>query len=252
MSNKQNKISFIVAYKKDTEEREANLKLFKDYYSRIVPGCEIIVQETKKDVFNKCSLYNEGAKKASNNTLCFIDSDIFISGKSIKLSFDKVQNSNTMMIGYSGFVLHMSYKFKESIKDGFVYSDLIKDVQPYKTIRLKDKTDLYWVEHTHSVGGCLFMTKECFNDINGFNPNFIGWGYEDDEIIYRSNGLGKSVERVGRSQDSILVHLPHLEVDAPEVNHTRSNHSSYEDNIKELLKVKAMNRSELETYITTW
>jgi predicted glycosyltransferase involved in capsule biosynthesis len=237
MPLQNNNISFIVAYKKDTEEREKNLNLFKDYYSRIVPGCEIIVEETKEQTFNKCRLYNSGAVKASNNILCFIDSDIFISQNSIKLSCEKVHDSNKVMIGYSGFVLHMSYMFKESIKSGFQYSDLIKDVQPYKTIRLRDKTDLYWVEHTHSIGGCLFMNKQCFKDINGFNPNFVGWGHEDDEIIYRSHGLGKSVERVGRSQDSILIHLPHLEVDAPEVNHTRSNHSSYDDNIKELLKV---------------
>lgn len=239
-------ISLILAYKEDNAERAKNLELFKDYYSRMLPYSELIIEETNSDVFNKCELYNRGAAKARYNTLCFIDSDIFVSESSIELAFKHAQN-DSVVIGYSGDAVYMSYKFKDTIEKGFTYSDLVKVVQPYNTLRVGIRTDMYWVGHTNSPGGCLMMTKECFKDIGGFNPNFKNWGYEDDEILCRSHLLKKNVIRLQKSQSNILIHLPHVQD-----GEDRSQHEYYESNHQICKDVKGKTYDELKEYIATW
>ena len=76
-------ISFIIAYKSDTVEREKNLEYCKRYYRQMIPNCEIIVQESSDETFNKCKLYNEGVGRATYDSLCFLDSDVFVSRESL-------------------------------------------------------------------------------------------------------------------------------------------------------------------------
>jgi predicted glycosyltransferase involved in capsule biosynthesis len=247
----KHKISLIVTFKPDTDERIKNLELFKDYYTRIMPNSEIIVQETTDDIFNKCKLYNAGVKKAKYNTICFIDSDIFVSEKSIEIAYKQSQLTENIVIGYSGDVVNMSYKFKEKIKEGFVYDDLVRDIKPFNSFKLYESTDMYQIVHTQSVGGCLMMTRDCFEDINGFNPNFRNWGYEDDEILARASGLGKNILRLNKSQDTILIHLPHLDSDK-HYDVPRDKHAHYNHNRDIYFRVKSMKKDELQSYIATW
>lgn len=240
-------ISLILAYKEDTAERGKNLELFKDYYTRLLPYGEIIIEETDSEVFNKCELYNKAFSKAQYNTVCFIDSDIFVSDKAIETAYKHAQGDNNVVIGYSGDAVYMSYKFKETVKRGFTYTDLIGVVPPHNTLQIGQRTDMYWVGHTSSPGGCLMMTKKCFRDINGFNPNFKNWGYEDDEILCRAHILKKNVVRLNRSQDNILLHLPHIMG-----NKDRSQHKYYEANRDICTSVKSKTYDELKDYIATW
>jgi len=240
-------ISLIVTYRPDTKERIKNLEFFRDYYTRVLPNCEIILMETTDTVFNKCKLYNKGFHRAKHNIVCFIDSDIFISEDSIATAYSHAQNSSNIVVGYSGDAIYMSYKFKNTLQNGFTYQDLIRDIQPFNTLRVGITTDMYWVGHTHSVGGCLMMNRECFKDINGFNPNFKNWGYEDDEIVRRSHQLGKNVIRLKKSQNNMLIHLPHIDNNEP-----KSNHSFYEQNRKIVEMVRGMSAAELADYTKTW
>jgi predicted glycosyltransferase involved in capsule biosynthesis len=240
-------ISLIVSYRPDTKERVKNLDFFKDYYNRVIPNCEIITVETSDNIFNKCKLYNTGFKKANYNTICFIDSDIFISEKSLEVAYEQAQINQNIVIGYSGDAIYMTYKFKHNLKTGFTYNDLIKDIRPFNTFKVGQSTDMYLVGHTRSVGGCLIMNRKCFEDINGFNPNFKDWGYEDDEIVRRSHLLGKNVVRLGKSQETMLIHLPHHDVERD-----KSVHNFYKSNQLEYDKVCKMNYNDLQEYIKTW
>ena len=240
-------ISLILAYKEDNKERSKNLLLFKDYYTRLLPNSEIIIEESSDQIFNKCELYNRGFTRATNDVVCFIDSDIFVSGSAIKTAYKHALCTNNVVLGYSGDAIYMTYKFKSSLVNNFNYSDLVKDIQPFNTLRVGMRTDMYRVAHTQSPGGCLLMTKECFRDINGYNPNFKNWGYEDDEILLRSGKLGKNVIRLSKSQDNLLIHLPHV-LDSAD----RSQHKFYSSNYNTIKRVKGMSNIEIKNYIQTW
>ena len=238
-------ISFIIAYKQDTGERQLNLEYCKAYYKTLIPECEIIVKESTDDIFNKCKLYNLGAAEAKNNIICFLDSDVFVSECSIKKSIE-LASKNNVVIGYNGVAIYLSYLSKQTLTKALTYDDLLTILpKNYKPTRL-EKNKMFEVGNLRAVGGCLIMTKDCFKDINGFNPNFIGWGYEDNEIIQRSHKLLKLVVMVNTKRP-YLFHLPHHNIEED-----KSDHNFYNNNQLEYQKICKMDSNKIKQYIKTW
>lgn len=246
-------ISFIIAYKPDTVEREINLEHCKRYYQQIIPNCEIIVQESSDETFNKCKLYNEGVERASYDSLCFLDSDVFVSYESLTKSIEAIKEDiTTVAIGYNGTALYLSYPAKASLQKTFTYSDLNNIIPPGYKPKLLDKNNMFEVSNTRAVGGCLLMDKACFKDINGFNPRFTGWGYEDNEIIIRSHKLGKKVVCINTNRP-YLFHLPHMDESSVSNQHEDRTHQKNENhNLEEFKKIREMSPAELVNYIKSW
>ena len=52
-------------------------------------------------------------------------------------------------------------------------------------------------------GGCVLFTTEQFERVNGYNPNYWDWGYEDDDLFYRCKLEGmvnnRSIEGPGET-----------------------------------------------------
>lgn len=238
-------ISFIIAYKRDTEEREVNLAYCKKYYQRLIPDCEIIVKESSDSKFNKCRLYNKGALEAKHNVLCFLDSDVFVSESSIKKSIE-LADANNVIISYNGTAIYLSYKSKHTLTSDLTYQSMLNLLPENYTPSRLEKNEMFEVGNLRAVGGCLVMSKDCFKDVNGFNPNFINWGYEDNEIVTRCHKLKKNVI-LANTKEPFLFHLPHHDVEED-----KSIHDSYNDNQLEYKKVCAMNYNELQEYIKTW
>ena len=111
---------------------------------------------------------------------------------------------------------------------------------------LLDKNEMFEVGNLKAVGGCLVMSKDCFIDVNGFNPNFIDWGYEDNEIVTRCHKLKKNVIFTN-TKEPYLFHLPHHDIDED-----KSIHDFYNNNQLEYKKVCEMTHNDLQEYIKTW
>ncbi len=238
-------ISFIIAYKQDTAERAVNLEYCKKYYQQLVPGCEIVIKESADNNFNKCKLYNKGALEAKHNVLCFLDSDVFVSKHSIHKSI-KLADKDNVIIGYNGVAIYLSYKSKSMLTDNLTYQNMI-DILPENYIPSRlEKNEMFEVGNLKAVGGCLIMSRDCFKDVNGFNPNFIDWGYEDNEIVTRCHKLKKNVI-LTNTKDPYLFHLPHHDVEED-----KSLHKFYNSNHHEYKKVCNMNYNDLQKYIKTW
>jgi hypothetical protein len=82
---------------------------------------------------------------------------------------------------------------------------------------------------------------------NGYNPNFKGWGYEDDEMPARVHILGYDVTRLG-GQDRPCWHLPH-EDGTGSPKETQPHH---EDNRLLCNKIENSSKEELQEYIKQW
>ena len=246
-------ISFIIAYKPDTEERQVNLNHCKRYYRKMIPNCEIIIQESVGNTFNKCKLYNEGAIRAKYDSLCFLDSDVFVSYESLNKSIEVIKdNPDTVAIGYNGTALYLSYTAKDHLNEDFTYDDLTNIIPPTYKLKLLDKNDMFEVANLKALGGCLVMDRSCFDDINGFNPNFTGWGYEDNEIIIRSHKLGKNVVYIN-AEKPYLFHLPHMHKSGRSNQHEDRTHQKNENhNLAEFIKVQQMNNIDVYNYIKSW
>ena len=268
------KISFIVHFRKDTEHRMENLDIIYDYYKTICPDNEFVfveddskqhikhlIKDEDKYVFykndktyNKCIGYNLGLKEATNNIVCFLDIDCLVSIDSI-LKCLSLAKKNTVCIGYNGTAIYLQHKLKDKVKHNKgtqLYKSIVDNINKEEVYTgYRDK--MYAVGNTQAVGGFLIGPKKAFEKINGFNPNFIGWGYEDNEIISRIMQLEQSSLAWVNGSFSFnwwLLHLPHEETGVAITD--KNKHQHYQHNEREVQKVEAMSKEELTEYIKSW
>jgi len=257
-------ISFIAHIKIDNDLRKKNLIAISKFYQTHFPNSEFIgvdegdnsldVSEyftNYKNIHNdglviKTICYNEGAKIATNKILVFIDIDIIVNPKYLLDNIRSSYESATLdcMIGYNGTAIYLN----ETGERDFLISNNIDDL--YSKIEnlhnTNDKNNYGLVGNTQAVGGCLVMTRDSFNKINGFNPFFKGWGYEDNEIISRAHKLGLNVTR-SNIKDDYLFHLPHSDL-----TENKSAHHHYDQNHAIVNLVESLNDEQIKTYIKQW
>lgn len=270
-------ISFIVHYREDTLERRKNFDIVYNYYKAIYPNCEFVFVEDGSEktiehliqdsdqyifhrsdnIYNKCIGYNIGLDNAVNDIVCFLDIDCIVSIDSLSRSIETVNAlEESICIGYNGTAIYAEYKLKEQVagltRDASKLFEYLISTVDTSNIRNLYRNDLYMVANVNAVGGCLIAKRSTFKSINGFNPNFKGWGYEDNEIISRAKTLGKTVNSIISTDINYsLFHLPHE--DSYKVASTdKSNHKFYKHNEQLIQKVERFNKKQMETYIGTW
>ena len=64
--------------------------------------------------------------------------------------------------------------------------------------------------HVASKGGCVMGRRDNLIKCNGYNPNFLGWGYEDDEAPFRVSKMGYNVGRI-EGAGKVIFHLHHFD-----------------------------------------
>ena len=270
-------ISFIVHYRKDTEERLDNLHIVYEYYKVIYPNCEFIFVEDDSEktiehlvkegdtyvffnndgVYRKCEAYNIGFKASSNDIVCFLDIDCLVSINSLLTSIKALKSvKDALIIGYNGVAIYIEYNLKNATQH-------LTGINLFNSLTLNvDKTNItslynnkyYTIGNTEAVGGCVIALRDTIDKVNGFNPNFIGWGYEDNEMISRCRILGYKVISVGAGDlnlDNVLFHLPHEDTYKVALN-DKSKHKFYKSNWEEVSKVEKMDQKELKKYIKSW
>lgn len=261
-------ITFIIHLRKDTEERAKNVDIVTSYYRSILPDSKfIVIEDDKSQNFkylekepnisyihnynegqhNKSKSYNIGLNRSKTGIICFLDIDCIISKQNIEKCIETLKQPSSICIGYNGVAIYFKYDVKNKITDtseslyeylaGFIDRD---------NIYIGYTNSDYHVANTKAVGGALFGYREVFKSIGGFNPNFKGWGYEDNEIIVRAKKLGIDIFFINTSKP-YLLHLPHIDPDYRE-----DSHPSYKLNEQEFLKINRFTKSELEEYIKSW
>jgi hypothetical protein len=156
--------SFIFCYR----NREPHLNITIPRIRALHPDAEIIVVEqddTKK--FRRANLLNEGARWATGDIFILHDIDYYPANVSY---WD----------GQSDIYLPVKYV-------RFVYNDL--QPKPLHEVpggyrHFKDGVD----DDFH--GGVTTFTRQAFFDINGFSPQFVGWGFEDADLRERIAAKG--------------------------------------------------------------
>lgn len=94
-----------------------------------------------------------------------------------------------------------------------------------------------------AYGGVVLANVESYKRAGMENENFKQWAAEDQERWVRFKNLGLKVERVG----GFLFHLEHYRTPT-----SNSENPYWMAGEKEFAKVKAMSKTELEKYVSTW
>lgn len=148
------KLGIIVPYRDRAEQLETFIKYIKGYLTnkdfmyRI-----IVVEQDDKESFNRGALLNVGFREAVKQDCDYV---VF---HDVDLLPEKVDYT------YSDVPLELVHKIIDPNKKGF-------------ELKVTDLTDDYF-------GGVTIFPVETFQKINGYSNRYVGWGFEDNDLLYR-------------------------------------------------------------------
>jgi len=238
-------VSFILHYRKDSEDREQNLKrvlkyLRDNFIAEIVvisdERCSHTAPDLKwvkkyadqilicinDDEFRKAYCYNQAADKVKGDILCFWDVDVIVDPKFVWESYLKLDRGECDHIyPFNGTFIDVNKEmFSELLDQKF---DLLNELYRQKH---------EWLEFAsgESPGGCNMITYEAFEKIGGYDERFIGWGFEDTDFMQRSKRVN-SVSRI-MDDDAICWHMHHDQAIRTENPRYMRNLQIYNENVR--------------------
>jgi len=135
---------------------------------------------------------NTGAKNSSFDHLIFIDSDILLNPKSLEVYLNFFQENLNKNISIWGKVGHsINNHFAQSDKDIADFRPIFNDENLRKYIENNFDTILFpCKQFLFGFSGNFGIRKDLFFSTNGFNENFVKWGWEDLDFafhLYKKN-----------------------------------------------------------------
>ena len=142
-----------------------------------------IINISKIPNFNKSIAQNIGAKYTTKPYIFFCDCDIIFPTGLIKELLDLLRKDSNSFLTVAQVketevnsrnaknITSISYNLELKIKDG-------------TTICIKDSEENS-LDGIRNAPGLLMVKRSDFEKINGFNSEFDGWGWEDQDVICR-------------------------------------------------------------------
>jgi predicted glycosyltransferase involved in capsule biosynthesis len=165
--------------------RLEHLKEFIPYYSKLLNNIEIIIIEQDDiNLFNRGILMNIGFDISRNNIdnkyFTFHDVDMLYIGDDVNNIYSYPKNPTHIATACEQFDYKMPYK-------------------------------------NYFGGVCLFNEQD-FLKINGFSNSFIGWGAEDDNLLFRIKNANITINRINDCKYKSLSHDRDINKDALKKN----------------------------------
>ncbi len=147
--------------------------------------------------------YNEGLKTIDADLFCLLNSDVevtpnwtapildvFRNNKEIAIAQPKILDlKNRAYFEYAGagggFIDKLGYPFCR----GRIFQSLEKDTGQYDDIK-----EVFW-----ATGACMFIRKEVFWSLNGFDADYFAH-QEEIDLCWRAKNMGHKVFYIGKSQ----------------------------------------------------
>ena len=220
------KCLMIIPFRLDNEDRFTNLSSIISFYKRYLPTdffSYAVIEDsdhpTKRmedlctdlnidyHFLNNTGTYTKGrginyiVKNYSNNFDKIICNDI-----------DAIMHPNSLItlaepnidiaLPHNGHAIYTNSNGAKFFQDNC-------SIETLNTLLPKNNSKGYsFIASTNCPGGCVIFNIDLFKSIGGFNPNFKGWGYEDDEILIRARKFGKTIKIV-KSSEYNFWHLFH-------------------------------------------
>ena len=265
-------ISILIHIRIDVNDRLDNLDIVMGYYHANCNNVEFVIVnddikpdkrlkqlhkkygKTSKFLFqhnegeyHRTRAFNQASKNTDRPFLIAGDTDVIVHPKHI-IECVNVMKDNDRLGGfypYNGLFLWAKGEHKQTIKETNSI-DFLDDLVPVREnlVPNYENNDVL-VAHTKSRGGCNLFNHRIWDIINGYNPNFIGWGAEDDEIYHRMHVMGYMFKRYS-VDGAIAWHLPHH-------NTVRDKEPYYSRNISLRDHVTTIKtKQQMKEYVSKW
>lgn len=145
---------------------------------------------------------NEGVRVSSAPYLLFLDGDCLIPPDHLRVHLDHKQ----LGVAYAGYCALLDRQSSLAIDVDEVRRGDFVQRTPRKEIRKLAKMDrkarfYEWIRHPSKpklFGGNVGIHRSDYEDINGYDEAFEGWGCEDDDLRLRLRQGGKRIRSILR------------------------------------------------------
>jgi len=252
-------VSFQIPVYYDHPDREENLKILLRFFHRYFEDAEVYVTEMYdhepkltylqdkghfychrydlmySPVMHRTKALNNMARNTKRRYIFNWDVDVFIAPLQILQAVEMLRSGADMVYPYKWAFARMPRNiWLDKIRDYDGDVGLVGDTR-FNGMNTSDVV---------SLGGAVGFDKESFIDGGMENENFISYGAEDVERMYRFEKLGYRIERVLGNN---MYHLNHW-VGPNSLN----THKHFKANDAELKRIKAFTKEELRQEINTW
>ena len=174
--NNNHKLAIIVPYRDRQKQLDIFIPHMKKFLSRPAQ-LEWYIGNLSKESYGEDRL-----RSSSSDVDIYLDYDIFVVEQSDEYPFNR------------GMLINSCVKILPPEYDYFVFQDI--DLLPmidsiryaYEEHRLHMATHFEGnikLPYFEYIGGCLKITREDFEKINGFSNEYWGWGIEDLDLLTR-------------------------------------------------------------------
>jgi len=194
----------------------------------------LIFEKSDDPVFHRTRILNDMLLESQTDVVVNYDTDVIFPESSYLQAYDMILNQ-----GYDLVYPYGQGNWQEKVH---LYPQLIEDFI---------ETGFNWKSLTHGTnnenstsdyGWAQFFNRKSYIEGGMENEEFISYGYEDNERVYRFETLGY---KVGRVEDQIF-HLEHARTFNSWFSnpHIQNNKTLYE-------RLKTLNKEKLEHYYKT-
>lgn len=163
-------------------------------FDKYLDWVRVIHVNRKKLFFHKSRALNIGIKQICTKYVCVTDADQIFSENFFKIVYDKLSHDNNICVKCKTYKLHRIPELITVENVSSMYESLLLPLAKEHTNKL------------YGDGFCHGIDVEFLLQNNGFDEQFIGWGYEDSDMTYRSLKKKKGIDI---THIVTAIHLPH-------------------------------------------
>lgn len=248
-------VSYIIPYRKSTEDRERNLKLILKWINHNIDNYEIIIvemdNETKLDksilspkvkhvfqedrgIFNRALARNIGGTVATKDVLIFSDNDVILDPKLMDLCIQECYENHYDAVNPCFAMVDLKEEDLRKINYNVNDFDYF-----YKMIGEKRSKDVECYREDMNFAAAIFLIrKDMFKYIGGWPDEFVGWGGEDDVMSYKIESLLNS-----KGFNECIYHLPHQRN-----AYDWCDHPEYQNNCDKMNRILNFDIEQLKSY----
>lgn len=215
----------VIVCEEDTEPR------FRGLASRY-PNCRYFFEQTDSPLFHRTKLLNQMTLWATTPYIVNYDVDCVMPVNQYQDAVNQLRVGQADVL--TGFTSH-TWNVPRQLHDRIMHTGDISWLNTYMCI-CANTADI-------AMGGIVWWNRQKFIDAGMENENFVSWGPEDQERVYRAQKLGFKYGRV----DGTLFHLEHRRL-----QNSWMNHRLFQQNESEFEKIKAMSEEQLRAYVDSW
>lgn len=185
----------------------------------LFPDYQLLKGACDDGPFNRSQAINEAFSRSSGDIIIVADLDTIFRAMDVREAVAHVEKDpNSWGFGFTDYI-KLTAECTEQVLSRPAEAEFhIKSVDAYESSQ-------------STMSGLLFITKEGFEKVGGFDAGFVGWGYEDSAFTQVAD---RKLSHHFRVPGGYLLHLEHDE--PPKIESTARNSEYFEEKYLGLFK----------------